>query len=146
MPCYVLALAEGEVRLVEVTADLPPVPVRVAGLPASAADAAGKASISGRSHSGRPVGSEGKRTHIRHYARAAAAPLPGRKHHTAGPRGGRARPLDLPGVTSYPHLIDAVIETNPDPSPTRNWPRPPAASCDHFLVPTSTRGPVSHGP
>ncbi len=75
MPCYVLALAEGEVRLVEVTADLPPVPVRVAGLPASAADAAGKASISGRSHSGRPVGSEGKRTHARHYARAPLRPF-----------------------------------------------------------------------
>ena len=117
MSCYVLALAEGEVRLVEVAADLQPVTVRVAGLPTSAADAAGKASISGRSHSGRQVGSEGKRMHIRHYARAVDAAL---RPFLAG----STTPLVLAavdpvrsifrGLNSYPHLLDAVIETSPD--------------------------------
>lgn len=117
MSCYVLALAEGEVRLVEVAADLPPVPVRVPGLPRSAADAAGKTSISGRAHSGRQVGSEGKRMHIRHYARQVDAAL---RPFLAG----STTPLVLAAVdpvrsifraaSSYPHLVDAVIETNPD--------------------------------
>ncbi len=117
MSCYVLALAEGEVRLVEVAADLPPVPVKVEGLPRSAADAAGKTSISGRSHSGRQVGSEGKRMHIRHYARQVDAAL---RPFLAG----STTPLVLAAVepvrsifraaSSYPHLVDAVIETNPD--------------------------------
>ena len=117
MSCYVLALAEGEVRLVEVSADLPPVPVRVADLPRSASDAAGKTSISGRSHSGRQVGSEGKRMHIRHYARQVDAAL---RPFLAGDR----TPLVLAAVepirsiyrsvSTYPHLVDSVIETNPD--------------------------------
>ncbi len=117
MSCYVLALAEGEVRLVHVAADLPPVPVRLPDLPASAADAAGRASISGRSHSGRHVGSEGKRTRIRAYARQVDSAL---RPYLAG----STTPLILAAVepirsifrsvSSYPHLVDAVIETNPD--------------------------------
>jgi len=117
MSCYVLALAEGEVRLVEVAADLAPVPVRVPDMPRSASDAASKASISGRSHSGRQVGSEGKRVHIRHYARRVDAAL---RPFLAG----STTPLVLAAVepvrsifravSSYPHLVDAVIETNPD--------------------------------
>ena len=73
MTCYVLAPAEGEVRLVAVAGDMPPVPVRVPGLPRSAADAAGRTSISGRSHSGRQVGSEGTHMHIRHYGCCSTA-------------------------------------------------------------------------
>lgn len=117
MSCYVLALAEGEVRLVQVAADLPPTLIRVPNLPRSAADAAGKTSISGRSHSGRQVGSEGKRMHIRHYARQVDAAL---RPYLAG----RTTPLVLAAVepvrsifravNSYPHLTEAVIETNPD--------------------------------
>ena len=42
---FVLALSEGAVRLVEVFADLPPSHVHIAGLPKSAGDAVGRASI-----------------------------------------------------------------------------------------------------
>ena len=117
MVCYVLALAEGGVRLIEVPADLPPSTVRIPELPKSAADAAGKSSIGDRSHSGRLVGSEGKRTHIRHYARKVDAAL-------RPTLAGDDVPLILAAVepvrsifralNSYPHLVDTVIETNPD--------------------------------
>ena len=117
--CFVLALSEGGARLIDVPADLPPVPVRVPHLPASAADAAGKASIGDRSHSGRLVGSEGKRTHIRHYARAVDAAL---RPVIAGSE----LPLVLAATepirsiyraaNSYPYLLTEALETNPDAS------------------------------
>jgi hypothetical protein len=117
--CYVLALAEGGVRLIEVPADLPPSVIRLPDLPTSAADAAGKASINDRSHSGRLVGSEGKRTHIRHYAREVDAAL---RPYLSG----SDTPLVLSavepirsifrGVNTYPHLVAEAIETSPDRS------------------------------
>jgi hypothetical protein len=117
--CLVLALAEGSVRLIDVPVDLPPTAVRVPDLPTSAADEAGKASIGDRSHSGRLVGSEGKRTHIRAYARAVDAAL--RPVVT-----GSGLPLVLAAAepirsiyraaNSYPGLITEAIETNPDRS------------------------------
>jgi hypothetical protein len=66
---HVLCLSEGEVRLIDVAADLPPKEVKVAGMPTDAASAAGKSSLNDRSPSGRLVGSEGKRVRIRQYAR-----------------------------------------------------------------------------
>ena len=66
---HVLCLSEGEVRLVDVAADLPPKEVKVAGMPSDAASAAGKSSLKDRSPSGRLVGSEGKRVRIRQFAR-----------------------------------------------------------------------------
>jgi hypothetical protein len=117
--CLVLALAEGSVRLIDVAVDLPPSAVRVPDLPTSAADEAGKASIGDRSHSGRLVGSEGKRTHIRAYARAVDAAL--RPVIT-----GSGLPLILAApepvrsiyraANSYPDLLAEAIETNPDRS------------------------------
>ena len=117
--CLVLALAEGSVRLIDVAVDLPPSVVRVPDLPTSAADEAGKASIGDRSHSGRLVGSEGKRTHIRAYARAVDAAL--RPVVT-----GSGLPLVLAAAepvrsiyraaNSYPDLLAEAIETNPDRS------------------------------
>jgi hypothetical protein len=50
---FVLALAEGSVRLLEVTPDLPTFEVRVPDLPSDAASAAGKASITDRSPASR---------------------------------------------------------------------------------------------
>jgi hypothetical protein len=117
--CFVLALSEGGARLIDVPADLPPLAVRVPDLPAGAAAAAGKASIGDRSHSGRLVGSEGKRTHLRHYARAVDAAL---RPVIAGSE----LPLVLAatepirsiyrGANSYPHLLEEALETNPDRS------------------------------
>ena len=117
--CLVLALAEGSVRLIDVPVDLPPTVVRVPDLPTSAADEAGKASIGDRSHSGRLVGSEGKRTHIRSYARAVNAAL-------RPVLAGSGLPLVLAAAepvrsiyraaNSYPGLVAEAIETNPDRS------------------------------
>jgi hypothetical protein len=98
--CLVLALAEGSVRLIDVPADLPPTAVHVPDLPTSAADEDGKASIGDRSHSGRLVGSEGKRAHIRSYARAVDATL----RPTAT---GSGLPLVL--VTAEPGPVVAVL-------------------------------------
>ena len=53
---YVLALADGGVRLIEVSADLPATEVKVEGMPKDAASAVGKSTISSRSYSGRIAG------------------------------------------------------------------------------------------
>jgi hypothetical protein len=103
------------VRLIDVSGDLPPQEVKVADMPTDAASHAGKSSIADRSHSGRLVGSEGKRVLIRQYARAvdeALRPL----------LRGDQLPLVLVApepinsifrnVCSYPHLLDAGIVTN----------------------------------
>jgi hypothetical protein len=66
---YVLALAAGGVRLLEVAPDLPATRVRVEGLPTDAASAVGKSSIKDRSHSQRIHGSEGEKVRLRQYAR-----------------------------------------------------------------------------
>ena len=67
---YVLALAQGGLRLVEVSADLPSVAVKVDGLPTDIASSVGKASIKDRTHSGRIGGDEGQKVRMRQYARA----------------------------------------------------------------------------
>lgn len=66
----VLALAQGSVRLVEVTADAGPWEVPIADLPTDVASAVGKSSIADRSPSGRIEGSEGQKVRMRQYARS----------------------------------------------------------------------------
>jgi hypothetical protein len=114
---YVLALADGSVRLIEVSADLPAAEVRVEGMPTDAASAVGKASIASRSHSGRIVGSEGKKVRLRQYARQVDGAL-------RGLLAGGAAPLILASVenlgalyrsvNTYPHLAAQIIEGNPE--------------------------------
>ncbi len=114
---YVLALADGGVRLVEVSADLPAAPVKLADLPRDAASAAGKASINDRSPSGRLTGSEGKKVRLRQYARQVERAL---RDHLAG----QELPLVLAAVDSlgalyrsvntYPHLAATGIEGSPE--------------------------------
>lgn len=115
--CYVLALADGGVRLIEVSADLPAVEVRLAGMPRDAASAVGKASIAVRSYSGRLGGSEGKKVRLRQYARQVDAAL-------RGLLSGNDIPLVLAAVdslgaiyrsvNSYPHLLPEGLEGNPE--------------------------------
>src|SRR5690606_3267878 len=62
-------LSENAVRLVEVFAGLPPVTVKVPGLPKDAASFAGTSNINSRSASGRIHGSEGQKVRLRQYAR-----------------------------------------------------------------------------
>lgn len=113
---YVLAFAEGAVRLVEVTADLPATAVKVEGLPTDAASALGRATLVNDSMR-RVQGGEGQKLLFRQYARKVDGAL---------------RPLlagsDLPlilaaneplatiyrSVNTYPHLAAQVLGGSPD--------------------------------
>jgi len=114
---FVLALAEGSVRLLEVTPDLPTFEVRVADLPSDAADAVGKASITDRSPSRRLQGTEGRKTLVRSYARAVDRAL-------RVVLSGQDLPLILAAsepidaifrsVNSYPHLAEHSLPGSPE--------------------------------
>jgi hypothetical protein len=114
---FVLALAAGSVRLVEVTRDGPAFTVDVPGLPADAASAAGKASIADRSPSARLQGSEGQKVRLRQFARKVDQAL-------RGVLTGLELPLILAAAeplasiyrssNSYPHLVDPGIAGNPE--------------------------------
>ena len=114
---FVLALASGSVRLVEIMRDGPPFVVAVPGLPKDAASAAGKASITDRSPSGRLQGSEGQKVRLRQYARKVDQAL-------RGVLAGFELPLILAAaeplssiyrsLSSYPHLVDGGIDRSPE--------------------------------
>jgi hypothetical protein len=116
---FVLALAEGSVRLLEVTPDLPTFEVRVPDLPDSAADAAGKASIADRSPARRLQGTEGRKTLVRRYARAVDSALRtvlvGRDVPLIL---AAAEPIDaiFRAVNSYPHLAERSLPGSPEDS------------------------------
>lgn len=114
---YVLALAAGSVRLIEFAADGPSERVKVPDLPESAADAAGKSSLSDRAPIRRIQGSEGQKLRLLQYARKVDQAL---RPLLAG--------LDLPlvlaaaepiasvyrQVNSYPELVPTGIPGNPE--------------------------------
>jgi hypothetical protein len=114
---FVLALSEGAVRLVEVSADLPPVPVHVPGLPADASDAVGRASVNNPRQGTRLAGSSGQGVLLRQYARQVDGAL---RNVLAG----RTTPLILAAtaplapmfraVCTYPALLDDDISVSPD--------------------------------
>jgi hypothetical protein len=114
---YVLALSEGSVRLISVTADAPAVDVRLPTLPKDAASALHRASISDRSPSGRIHGSEGQKVLLRQYALIVEGAV------SAFLRGQRT-PLILAAdttlasifrsVASSTHLAAAGIERSPE--------------------------------
>ncbi|MGN6275196.1 MAG: baeRF11 domain-containing protein [Solirubrobacterales bacterium] len=114
---FVLALAEGSVRLLEVTPDLPTFEVRVPDLPSDAADAAGKASITDRSAARRLQGTEGRKTLVRSYARAVdkalRAVLVGQDVPLIL---AASEPIDsiFRSVNSYPHLADRSLPGSPE--------------------------------
>lgn len=115
----VLALAEGSVRVIELSADLPAKVIKVEGLPKDAASAVGRASVNDRSPSGRIQGSEGQKVLLRQFARVVDGAL---------------RPLlagsDIPlvlaaaqplaaiyrSVNSYAHLAEKGIDGSPETS------------------------------
>jgi hypothetical protein len=115
--CYVLALAEGSVRLIEVSADLPASIAKVEGLPRDAASAVGEATLNDRSPSGRIMGSEGKKVRLRQFARKVDGAL-------RGLLAGSTVPLVLAAVDSlaaiyrsvntYPHLASRGIDGSPE--------------------------------
>jgi hypothetical protein len=114
---YVLALADGGVRLIEVTKDLPATELTVPDLPTDAASAVGKRSIATRSYSGRIGGSEGKKVRLRQYARQVDTAV-------RAVLAGRQEPLILASVdaldaifrsvNSYPHLLEQGLRGNPE--------------------------------
>jgi hypothetical protein len=114
---FVLALAEGSVRLLEVSPDLPTFEVAVPDLPSDAADAAGKASITDRSPARRLQGTEGRKTLVRSYARAVDRALRPVLAGQAVPLIlAAAQPIDgiYRSVNTYPHLAAATIEGSPE--------------------------------
>jgi hypothetical protein len=114
---FVLALAQGGVRLVEVSADLPAFTVDVPGMPTDVASSAGKSSIADRAPVGRIQGSEGQKVRMRQYARR----IDGALRDTLT---GRTQPLILASaeplasiyrsVNTYAHLAEETIEGNPE--------------------------------
>jgi hypothetical protein len=114
--CYVLALAEGAVRLVEVSADLPATAVKVDGMPKTAGDAVRKSTLNDRSPSGRIQGSEGQKVLLRQFARrvdnAMRAVLAGSDIPLVL---AAAEPLAsiYRSVNTYAHLAPATIAGSP---------------------------------
>ncbi len=114
---FVLALAQGSVRLVEVMADLPASTLEVDELPDDIASAIGVPSIAGRSPSGRIQGSEGQKVRMRQYARAIDAAV-------RDTLAGRETPLILAAtepldsiyrsVNTYPFLAEEGIAGSPE--------------------------------
>jgi hypothetical protein len=114
--CFVLALAEGSVRVIQVSADLPPTVVKVDGVPKDAARAVGRSTINDRSPSGRIQGSEGQKVLLRQFARKV-------DHELRGLLTGSDIPLVLAAseplasiyrsVNTYAHLATAGIDGSP---------------------------------
>lgn len=114
--CYVLALAEGAVRLVEVTADLPATTVKVDGLPKDAGDAVRRSSVNDRSPSGRIQGSEGQKVLLRQFARKVDGALRGLLAGSDIPLVlAAAEPLAsiYRSVNTYTHLAPGMIAGSP---------------------------------
>lgn len=114
---FVLALAQGSVRLLEVDPGMPAAEVRVPDLPSDAASAVGKASITDRSASGAIQGSEGQKVLMRQYARAVDRAVRGVLAGLDQPLIlAAAQPLDAiyREVNGYPHLAAQSIEGNPE--------------------------------
>jgi len=114
---FVLALAQGSVRLVEVAAEVPAEEVRISDLPGDVASAVGKASITDRSAVGRIQGSEGQKVRMRQYARQVDAAL----RPALGASGvplilASAEPLEsiYRSVNTYPFLASQTIQGNPE--------------------------------
>jgi hypothetical protein len=114
---FVLALAQGSVRVVEVTPDLDPVRISVDDLPSDVAGAAGKSSIADRAPIRRIQGSEGQKVRMRQYARGVDRALRPFLNGLEVPQIlAAAEPIDsiYRSVNTYPHLLARSISGNPE--------------------------------
>ena len=112
---YVLAVAQGSVRLVEVIHDVAPTEVVVPDLPSDVEGAMGKSSIRGKSSSGRDEGALGQR--LRQYSRQIDQALRPLLNGADVPLILAAtEPLDsvYRSVNTYPHLAATTIAGNPE--------------------------------
>ena len=115
--CYVLALAQRNVRLVEVSANLPAALVKVEALPEDAGRAVRGVGEVTHWPSGRIQGREGQKILLRQFARRVDQAL-------RPVLGGSGLPLVLAAaeplssiyrsVSTYPQLVDAIIEGSPE--------------------------------
>ena len=113
---YVLALEENRVRLVEVSADMPPHEVKIPDMPRDAAQVARTANVNSRSASGRIHGDEGQNVRLRQYVRRVDEAM---RPFLAG----REEPLILAATdpmlsyfrstSTYPRLAADAIVTSP---------------------------------
>jgi release factor family 11 len=128
----VLALAQGSVRLIEVSPDVAPASVRVPDMPEDAASAVGRSSLADRASVRRIQGSEGRKLRLRQYARHIDQALRPILNGLDVPLILAAtKPLDsiFRSINSYPHLASASIAGNPE----RTSEAEPAASARGVL-------------
>jgi hypothetical protein len=114
--CFVLALAENAVRVIQISADLPPAVVSVNGMPKSAASAVGRSTVNHRSPSGRLQGSEGQKVLLRQFARKVDQALRGLLTGSDVPLLlAASEPLAsvYRSVNTYAHLAKAGIDGSP---------------------------------
>jgi Bacterial archaeo-eukaryotic release factor family 11 len=117
---FVLALAAGSVRLVEVTPEGPPYTVDVPGMPTDAASSVGKSSITERSPIRRIQGSEGQKIRLSQFARKVEQAVRGVLSGLELPLIlAASEPLDsiYRSLNSYPHLVERGIRGNPEGMP-----------------------------
>ena len=115
---FVLALAAGSVRLVEVTPEGPPYPVAVPDMPADLDHA--RVKLAGRTQSARLPGAEPEQLRLRQFARRVDQAL-------RGVLTGLELPLILAAteplssiyrsLNSYPHLVEPGIPGTPEGTP-----------------------------
>jgi hypothetical protein len=114
--CFVLALAENAVRVIQVSADLAPAVVSVDGMPKDAASAVGRSTVNDRSPSGRLQGSEGQKVLLRQFARKVDQALRGLVTGSDVPLVlAASEPLAsiYRSVSTYAHLAKARIDGSP---------------------------------
>lgn len=114
---YVLALAEGGIRLIDVSAQGEPSLVRVADMPKDAYDALGTTTLNDRAHSRRQVGDEGKNMRLRQFVRMVDKAMMGALRQSDRPLIlAAADPLEnlFRAATSYDHLAPRSIQGNPE--------------------------------
>ncbi|WP_236796580.1 hypothetical protein [Amycolatopsis sp. GM8] len=114
---FVLALAQGSVRLLETTPDTPPREVQVPELPADVASAVGKSSIKDRAPIRRVQGTEGQKLRMAQFSRqvdsALREVLPG---HGVPLVVAATEPLDaiFRAHCRYPDLVPYSVPGNPE--------------------------------
>ena len=121
---FVLALAQGSVRLVEVSPDVEPTEVTIPDMPQDAASAAGRSSLADRAPIRRIQGDEGRKLRLRQYARKVDQALRPFLSGVDVPLIlAAAEPLDsiYRSVNSYPRLAAGGISGNPEGGRTLSW-------------------------
>jgi hypothetical protein len=114
---YVLALAEGHVRLLQLTAEQPATEVKVPDLPKSAADALGKSSMGVRTESRRTDTASGQRGLLGQFCRAvdrALRPYLAGKHVPLFLAADTALGAIYRSVNSYSGLAPFGIDSTPE--------------------------------